>query len=47
MKSSNELARYVKLYQNVTMFYWQELVSLFQVKKRMRVRGNLNYKVFV
>ena len=36
----NELEIYVKLCQNVTIFYQKELVSSFQMQEKLRVCGN-------
>ena len=39
-EKSNESTIYVKLCRNVTMFYRQELASLFQVQEKLRTCGS-------
>ena len=40
-ETTNKLAIYAILVRNVTIFYLQELVSLFQVRRRLRTGRNL------
>ena len=34
-ETTNKFSKYAKLFQNVTMFYRQQLASLFQVEEKL------------
>ena len=44
METRNELTIYATLCRNVSMFYWQELASLFQVQEKFKTCRNSKWK---
>ena len=44
METRNELTIYATLCRNVSVFYWQELASLFQVQEKFKTCRNSKWK---